>query len=58
MLEELDQVKHFIIDIKDAYETERNEWHLAKEDFQYQIQIREKIWNENNEKLLKSIAKV
>lgn len=58
MLDELEQVKRFLFDLKEAYDIERNEWINAKIDFHTQIELRDKIWNDYNTKLNQILTEV
>ena len=51
MLDELEQIKRFLFDLKEAYDMERTEWVTAKVDFHNQIEMREKLWVDCNSKL-------
>jgi hypothetical protein len=51
MLDELEQIKSFLFDLKEGYDTERTEWITAKVDFHNQIEMREKLWADCNSKL-------
>ena len=44
MLDEMEQVKRFLYDVKDAYETDRHEWAIAKEEFRNQLELKENLW--------------
>ena len=58
MLNELEQVKRFLFDLKEAYDTERTDWVNAKVDFHNQIEMREKLWVECNLKLNQILEEV
>ena len=45
------QVKRFLFDVKEAYESDRHEWMLAKEDFRHQLDIKEGLWSACNARL-------
>ena len=51
MLDEMEQVKRFLFDVKEAYDADRHEWVLAKEEFRYQLEIKENLWMECNMRL-------
>lgn len=51
MLDEMDQVKRFLFDVKEAYDTDRHEWMFAKEDFRNQLELKENLLIECNMKL-------
>jgi hypothetical protein len=44
MLDETDQVKRFLFDVKEAYEADRHEWIMAKEEFRNILEIKESLW--------------
>ena len=44
MFDETDQVKRFLFDVKEAYEADRHEWIMAKEEFRNQLEIKESLW--------------
>ena len=46
MLDEMEQVKRFLFDVKDAYDADRHEWLIAKEDFKTQLEVKENLWVE------------
>jgi hypothetical protein len=50
MLDEMEQCKRFLIDLKEAYEIEKTEWYLAKQDFNQQLELRDKIQAESESK--------
>ncbi len=58
MLEEMEQVKRFLYDVKDAYDTDRLEWNLAKEEFRYQLELKENLWIDCNIRLNKIVEVV
>ncbi len=58
MLEEMEQVKRFLYDVKEAYETDRLEWDLAKEEFRYQLELKENLWVDCNMRLTKIVEAV
>jgi hypothetical protein len=58
MLDELEQVKRYLFDLKEAYDMERSEWVNAKVDFHNQIEIREKLWTDCNSKLNQILEEV
>lgn len=47
----MEQVKHFLYEIKEAYDADRLEWNLAKEEFRYQLELKENLWIEANMRL-------
>lgn len=47
----MEQVKRFLYDVKEAYDADRLEWNLAKEDFRYQLELKENLWIEANMRL-------
>ena len=51
MLEEMEQVKRFLFDVKEAYDTDKLEWNLSKEEFRYQLELKENLWIESNMRL-------
>jgi hypothetical protein len=51
MLDEMEQVKRFLFDVKDAYETDRHEWSMAKEEFRSQLELKEGLWLDCNMRL-------
>lgn len=51
MLDEMEQVKRFLFDMKEAYDVDRHEWNIAKEEFKYQLEAKEAHWNDYNYKL-------
>jgi hypothetical protein len=46
MLDEMEQVKRFLFDVKDAYDADRHEWLIAKEEFKTQLEVKENLWVE------------
>ena len=42
----MESVKRFLYDVKEAYETDRLEWNLSKEEFRYQLELKENLWIE------------
>jgi hypothetical protein len=58
MLEEMEQVKRFLYDVKEAYDADRLEWNLTKEEFRYQLELKENLWIEANMRLNKIIEVV
>ncbi len=40
----MEQVKRFLFDVKEAYDIDRHEWNLAKEEFRNQLEIKENLW--------------
>ena len=51
MLDEMEQVKRFLFDVKEAYDADRHEWMLAKEEFRYQLEVKENLWMDCNMRL-------
>ncbi|CAF0782220.1 unnamed protein product [Brachionus calyciflorus] len=51
MLEEMEQVKRFLFDVKEAYDADRLEWIYAKNEFRNQIEIKESLLIDCNMKL-------
>lgn len=51
MLDEMEQVKRFLFDVKDAYETDRHEWALSKEEFRNLLELKEGLWLDCNMRL-------
>lgn len=58
MLDELEQVKRFLFDLKEAFDVERTEWINAKVDFHNQIEMRERLWIDCNDKLNQILEEV
>ncbi len=54
----MESVKRFLFDIKEAYETDRLEWNLSKEEFRYQLELKENLWIESNMRLNQLIEMV
>jgi hypothetical protein len=46
MLDEMEQVKRFLFDVKDAYDADRHEWLIAKDEFKTQLEVKENLWVE------------
>lgn len=42
----MEQVKRFLFDVKDAYDADRHEWLVAKEEFKTQLEVKENLWVE------------
>jgi hypothetical protein len=51
MLDEMEQVKRFLFDVKDAYEADRHEWSMSKEEFRNQLELKEGLWLDCNMRL-------
>jgi chromosome segregation ATPase len=51
MLDEMEQVKRFLFEIKEAYETDKQEWALSKDEFRTQLELKENLWIECNMRL-------
>lgn len=51
MLDETDQVRRFLFDLKEAYDIDRMEWIYAKEDFKNQIDMKENLLIDCNMKI-------
>ncbi|RNA11090.1 hypothetical protein BpHYR1_054377 [Brachionus plicatilis] len=51
MLDEMDHVRRFLFDLKDAYDTDRLDWIYAKEEFKNQIEMKENLLIDCNMKL-------
>lgn len=47
----MEQVKRFLFDVKEAYDTDKLEWNLSKEEFRYQLELKENLWIESNMRL-------
>ena len=58
MLDEMEQVKRFLFDVKEAYEIDRQEWIIAKEEFRTQLEIKENLWLDCNMRLHQIIGAV
>lgn len=58
MLDEMEQVKRFLFDVKEAYDADRHEWILAKEEFRYQLEIKENLWLECSARLNQMLSVV
>ena len=58
MLDEMEQVKRFLLEVKDAYDSDRLDWQMCKEEFRYQLEMRENLWQECNLKLNELITVV
>ena len=58
MLDEMEQVKRFLFDVKEAYEIDRQEWMIAKEEFRAQLEIKENLWLDCNMRLNQIIGAV
>lgn len=54
MLDELEQVKRYMFDLREAYETDKNEWIGAREDYQTQLDLKDRLL-ENCEDRLKQV---
>lgn len=54
MLDELEQVKRYMFDLREAYETDKNEWLCAREDYQTQLDLKDRLL-ENCEERLKQV---
>lgn len=51
MLDEMDQVRRFLFDLKEVYDTDRLEWIYAKDEFKNQIEIKENLLIDCNIKI-------
>lgn len=51
MLDEMDQVRRFLFDLKDVYDSDRLEWIYAKDEFKNQIEIKENLLIDCNMKI-------
>lgn len=51
MVNELEQIKRFMFDLKDAYETEKNDWMSVREDLRSQLEAKDILLNECYTKL-------
>jgi hypothetical protein len=51
MLDEMEQVKRFLFEIKEAYETDKQDWIIAKEEFRNQLDLKENLWLDCNMRL-------
>lgn len=47
----MEQVKRFLFEIKEAYETDKQDWIIAKEEFRNQLDLKENLWLDCNMRL-------